>query len=91
MVDIKTGKGVYDETALQLAAYSRADLWHADGAEGQPPEVEAAYVAHVRADETVLVPVDISYSTFSAFLYLLGVWRWQDDMAGCLIGESVRP
>lgn len=47
-IDLKTSKGVYGETALQLAAYARAEFFIDDhGAEQPMPEVHATYVAHV--------------------------------------------
>ncbi|MDJ0319784.1 hypothetical protein [Pseudarthrobacter sp. PS3-L1] len=47
-IDLKTSKGVYGETALQLAAYARAEFYiDEDGNEQPMPEVFATYVAHV--------------------------------------------
>lgn len=46
-IDLKTSKGVYLETALQTAAYARAEFYM-DGTKEVPmPEVVATYVAHV--------------------------------------------
>lgn len=48
MIDLKTSKGVYFETALQCAAYARAEFYmDADGKETPFPELAATYVAHV--------------------------------------------
>lgn len=47
-IDLKTSKGVYGETALQTAAYSRAEFYVTDdGHEVPMPKVHATYVAHV--------------------------------------------
>lgn len=47
-IDLKTSKGVYGETALQLAAYAKAEFYVDDNGDEQPmPEVHATYVAHV--------------------------------------------
>lgn len=47
-IDLKTSKGVYGETALQLAAYARAEFYLDDNGVEQPmPEVHATFVAHV--------------------------------------------
>ncbi len=47
MIDLKTSKGVYGETALQCAAYARSEFYM-DGAKETPfPELAATYVAHV--------------------------------------------
>lgn len=47
MIDLKTSKYVYGETALQNAAYSRAEFYGLEGDEHPLPEVAATYVAHV--------------------------------------------
>jgi len=47
-IDLKTSKGVYGETALQLAAYAKAEFYIDDHGDEQPmPEVHATFVAHV--------------------------------------------
>lgn len=47
-IDLKTSKGVYGETALQTAAYSRAEFYvDTDGAEHPMPTIHGTYVAHV--------------------------------------------
>lgn len=79
LVDIKTGKDVYPDTALQLAAYRYADLWQHDGAEDEDvPEVDLVYVAHVLPDAVRMVPVTAAEAEHRAFLYVLQVARWFD-------------
>ncbi|WP_427017822.1 hypothetical protein ACQCSX_04205 [Pseudarthrobacter sp. P1] len=47
-IDLKTSKGVYGETALQLAAYSKAEFYlDEDGQEQPMPKVIKTFVAHV--------------------------------------------
>jgi hypothetical protein len=47
-IDLKTSKGVYGETALQTAAYAKAEFFiDQDGREHPLPKVHATYVAHV--------------------------------------------
>lgn len=47
-IDLKTSKGVYPETGLQTAAYSRADFYMGDDGKETPlPEVVKTFVAHV--------------------------------------------
>ena len=47
-IDPKTSKGVYGETALQTAAYARAEFYIGeDGKETPLPEVVKTFVAHV--------------------------------------------
>lgn len=59
MLDIKTGRGIYESAALQLEAYARCDLWQPDGSDSEEPmpECTALYIAHVKADVVDLVPV----------------------------------
>jgi hypothetical protein len=76
--DIKTGKGVYPETALQLAAYRHATF--AESSRGQVsvdmPKTERAVVLHIRP--TVdgkpayyeLIPVQTDEETFNTFRYV---------------------
>lgn len=47
MIDLKTSKGVYGETALQCAAYAKCEFYM-DGEKEIPfPELAATFVAHV--------------------------------------------
>ena len=87
LCDIKTGKGVYSETALQLAAYRYADLRLEQAVEVGPRggrkvswverpaiEVDHAVVFHVTDDAVELVPLVTTPSVFTSFLYLLEVY-----------------
>ena len=76
-IDLKTSNGVYGETALQTAAYAKADFYlDADGNEQPLPEIAATFVAHVTADGTVLYQlaadreqIDQHYQMFLAAAY----------------------
>lgn len=46
-IDLKTSKGVYMDTALQTAAYARAEFYMDGGKERPIPPVSKAFVAHV--------------------------------------------
>ena len=77
MGDYKTGKSVYPEVGLQLAAYRRATIaWtRPDGIEVTPPPTVAAIVLHIRPKHMpggeergyALRPVDTSDAVFDAF------------------------
>lgn len=93
MLDVKSGNAVYRETALQLAGYRHCDLALIDGLEVAMPETSPkSFVAHVTPDGVEMLPVDAGQSSFSAFLYLLGVYRWDqacwDDPP---IGRAIWP
>lgn len=89
LLDIKTGRGVYDETALQLTAYARCDLWQPDGpdSEGEQPPCDAVVVAHILTDAVELLPVDAGDTQWRQFQYLLQTTRWLAD--GPYIGAAV--
>lgn len=72
MLDIKTGSGVYAETALQLAAYRYANLMVDD----EPMiDTDGAYVAHVTGDTVDLVPLKQDEQVTAAFLYCLELYE----------------
>ena len=95
LLDWKTGKGVYDETALQLAAYQHADLALAArevvGPRGgrktvydeiSMPPVDGCYVAHVLADAIELHPVTTDDQVFRAFQHLRMVYAMWIERVG---------
>jgi len=99
LIDLKTGKAVYAETVLQLAAYVGADLWQPDGpaSESMKPDVQQVYVAHIRADRVDMLPVPAALdpATWRVFRYVQQCSRWikahgygSDEP---LIGEPVTP
>jgi len=75
LVDIKTGKAVYPEAALQLAALAHAPVI-CDPGGGVDTFVtpERAGVLHLRADGHELVEADIGAATFEAFLGARALW-----------------
>lgn len=94
VVDFKTSPNIYDETALQLAAYARADfVGHNDGSEGAvTPDGEAirygvvirpkANGEYERADFTLTDDV------FNMFIHCLGV---SDGVEANVLAKSRRP
>jgi hypothetical protein len=88
LLDIKTGKGVYDEAALQLAAYRYCDLWQPHGPESEEPlpEVESVVVAHVLPDAGRLLPIEAGPDQFRQFLYVMQTKRWVDG--GPYVGHA---
>lgn len=76
-VDYKTGKSVYPEVGLQLAAYRRADIgWLKNGTEVVPPATVGALVLHIRPEDMpggepggyALRPVRTDNEVFASFL-----------------------
>jgi RecB family exonuclease len=93
LLDFKTAaKGIFRESALQLAAYARAEFFlDADGNEHPLPEVEAAGAVWLRADGYDLIPVDISDDVFRTFIYAKAVAEFCDAPRENFLGESLRP
>lgn len=78
LIDWKSGKNAYSETALQLAAYRHAELWlDDDGAEHPMTElgVQATYIVHLRADGYSLLPVVSDQRVFNAFHHVAWLAR----------------
>jgi hypothetical protein len=78
VLDIKTGKAIWPEVGLQLAAYKNAEfIGRDDGStEDMFPTENKGLVLHLRPNMYVLYPVDISPTTFDTFLSALDIHRW---------------
>jgi hypothetical protein len=97
LIDLKTGRSVYESVALQLAAYRYADLWQPepDVENTEVPAATEVYVAHIMPDDCRLVPVEAGEREFRLFLYVLQTARWiaahgwkSEDP---VIGDAVSP
>lgn len=78
LIDYKTGKGAYSDTALQLAALRWADFL---GFAGDPqkyaiPNATRFGVVHIRPEGARLIPYRVTREDFDAFLYCRGLWTW---------------
>ena len=84
LADIKTGKGVYREVALQLAAYGMADYVAPIGSPvAYPmPEPDRYCVLHVLEDEVREVEFAIGDLERQAFLACITLSGWADTMKG---------
>jgi hypothetical protein len=91
LLDYKTSKGVYPETALQLAAYANADFI---GRPGDPirygiPVIEQYGVVHIRPEGAELVPMDVG-GAFEAFLAAKRLTDWRSaDVVGRPVGPAL--
>lgn len=80
LLDIKTSKAVYTDSALQLAGYRFAEtIVDDDGTETDMDDIDFVGVIHVRADGYDLVPMRAGAEEFRIFLYCNEVARWRDD------------
>lgn len=93
LLDIKTSKGYYPETAQQLAAYGRAEFI---GRSGDPmqyaiPPIDQYGVIHVRPEGAELIPYDVTDAEFDAFLAAKRQHQWRSHRGGRVIGQAIGP
>ena len=91
LLDVKTGVGLYPETALQLAAYTFADFI---GRPGIPrrfrlPRATRFGVIHVRPDAARLVEFHVDRRTLAAFLEARRLHAWQQGPGRSVVGQQV--
>ena len=80
LLDIKTGKSVYEDAALQLCAYGHAENWlDGDGAERPWQEPEQYAVVHVGPDSADLRMVEVDERTWRTFLYVREAYLWAQE------------
>lgn len=75
--DHKTGKGVYDEVALQLSGLRNASTWIVNDEPSLAQPVDACAVLHLRPDGWTLHEVDAGEDAYRAFRGLLDAWHWK--------------
>jgi len=78
MLDFKTTRsGISPKVAMQLAAYSRADVMFVDGEEVELPEIHAGAALWLRPDKWSFQPLRIDDDIFHTFLSLRRVFEWE--------------
>ena len=78
LVDLKTGKGVYETVALQLSAYGHADAWdYYTDQDWHPVMVDGYAVLHLRPDGFRFPRIDVTEADYQAFLAAKRLWHWQ--------------
>lgn len=83
LIDIKSGKGAYSETGLQLAALHNADF---AGRPNDPkkyaiPKATRFGVLHVRPEGAELIPYQVTQDEFGAFLACRVLHDWLEFRA----------
>jgi hypothetical protein len=92
LLDIKTGKGVYDDVALQMAAYRYAEHILTEAGEQPMPEVDDVGVIHVLSDDVRLVPVEADRDTFRHFLHIYETYKWSRQVKDApALGAALDP
>lgn len=90
LVDVKTGKGVYPEAGLQLAALANAEcIMLPDGSEAELPQVDIAAVLHVRPRSWALVPIADLDGCWEGFRSAVGVARWVHECKPSVLGARL--
>lgn len=91
VLDVKTGKGIYPETAYQLSAYARAEfVGMPDGTEVTMPRVDGAAALHLSEDDWELVPVRIDEDVFRDFRFIREVFDILERRSKSVLGSPVR-
>lgn len=90
--DYKTGKGLYPEVALQLAAIRYAtEIVDEDGSVSPMQNVEGAVAVLITPEKAKVCEVDAGPSAHHAFLACVQAWEWQKsgnpigvELGGCV-------
>lgn len=77
VLDYKSGKGLYDEVSLQLAALRACDVMVVDGEIVDVPPTEIGVAVLIKPDGYLIKQVDDLDACYRAFMSLLDVWRWK--------------
>lgn len=89
LLDWKTSSGVYGETALQTAAYARAEFYAPTPDDEIPmPHIDRIGVVHITADGSQLYPLGDIDAAFGVFRHVAYVANKTDWIKG-LIGEPM--
>lgn len=88
LVDVKTGKNIYPDVALQLAAYANGEFIGVLDEERVMPKIEAAAVLHLRMTGYRFVPVTITDEVFTTFRHVNEVFRWIAYGSHSVLGEK---
>jgi hypothetical protein len=94
LLDIKTSRHLYTETALQLAAYGRAEWIGWPGStvrEAIPAPPDQSVVLHLRPDGYKLVPYVVGEPEWRAFRAALELYRWTKGPAKRVKLAAVSP
>jgi hypothetical protein len=90
VIDIKTGKAIWPEVALQLAAYARAEFGVLEGGEIPTPVCERGYVLHLTDKGYELRRAVIGDESFAAFLAALDMYRWLREDSKYAVGGLIQ-
>jgi hypothetical protein len=96
--DFKTGKGIYPDVALQLAAYEHAESVLLDDGTSVPMlPVDGAFALHLREYDPAFpadrgysfIPVTTGQAAWDAFRYVREVMRWMEDTSKHVLSQPI--
>lgn len=92
LTDTKTGKNVWPEVGLQLAALAGGEtIVHPDGwEEPLPGPIDQLAVLHLRPRSWALIPVEVDRACWSAFVSACEVFDWVANTAQNVLGPRLR-
>ncbi len=84
LADIKTGRNVYREAVLQMAAYGMAVLVQPNGSQTTYPmvEIDRYVILHVTMDGVREIEVPVGQAEQAAFLACIELHRWSEATKG---------
>jgi hypothetical protein len=82
LADVKTGKGVYREAVLQLAAYGNATLIQTATGLYAMPKVDRYVVLHVTADGVREIEINVGALEMLAWAACRDLHDWSESMKG---------
>lgn len=92
LIDVKTGKGIYGEVGLQMAAYRYGEAAMLRSGYEEPLDaVDGCAVLHLRSDKCDLIPVRADGVVFDAFLAIKKVWEWEQGLSRDVVGQVIAP
>jgi hypothetical protein len=99
LLDLKTGKGVYESHALQLAAYAHAEIYlDGDGNVRTWTRPQRVAVVHVTSDSAELLPIDAGDRAYAVFRHASVVARYAREASEAYrehrpwpVGRAIEP
>ncbi len=98
LVDYKTGKDIYADVALQLAAYERAEsVLLPDGSSAPMLPVDGCVALHLREYDPArpddrgysVIPVATGQAAWDAFRYCREVMRWMEETSKNVLSQPM--
>jgi hypothetical protein len=91
VIDWKTGKRLYPEVALQLAAYANNEFSvNPDGSRQKLPPIDTAIAVHLDGEGGYTAqPIELSEQLFRTFTALRTLQKWRDTMESSILGDPL--